>query len=90
MPGSIEGAPGILEAEHWEFCFDARPANHTWSWRHVGEEGWILGKSAAYTDLRRTISDAASRGFSPAAGNWVFRGMPMQVQSVARRRTVSA
>ena len=83
--GVFEGASGILEREHWEFSFDSRPTNLTWSWRQVGEMGRTVRKSAAYADLRLAVNDAVSRGFSPAAGNWVVRGVPMTIRAALRR-----
>ena len=73
-----------------EFSFDNRPANRTWSWRRVGEKGRTVEKSAAYADLRLAVNDAVQRGFSPAAGNWVVRGVPMTMRSIVGRRTLSA
>jgi hypothetical protein len=82
--GVFEGAPGILEREHWEFSFDSRPTNLTWSWRHVGDRGRTVRKSAAFADLRLAVNDASSHGFSPAAGNWVVRGVPMSMRAALR------
>ena len=86
--GVFEGASGVLECEHWEFSFDSRPTNLTWSWRQVGDMGRTVRKSAAYADLRLAVNDAVSLGFSPAAGNWVVRGVPMTMRP-ALRRTVT-
>jgi hypothetical protein len=86
--GVFEGAPGILEREHWEFSFDSRPTNLTWSWRQVGEKGRTVLKSAAFADLKRAVDDAVSGGFSPGAGNWVVRGVPVTMRA-ALRRTLS-
>ena len=89
LAGVFEGAPGVLEREHWEFSFDSRPTNRTWSWRQVGESGRTVRRSAAYADLRLAVNDAVSLGFSSAAGNWVVRGVPLTMRA-ALRRTLSA
>ena len=86
--GTFEGAPGNLEREHWEFSFDSRSTNQTWSWRQVGEKGRVLRKSAAFADLSLAVDDAVSHGFSTAVGNWVVRGVPITMRA-ALRRTLS-
>ena len=83
--GVFEGAPGILEREHWEFSFDGRPTNRTWAWRQVGDKGYTVRKSAAFADLKLAVDDAVRRGFSPAEGNWVVRGVPITMRAALRR-----
>ena len=75
--GVVVGAPGSLEREHWEFSFDSRPTNLSWSWRQVGASGGAIARSAAFADLRLAVDDAVARGFSPGSGDWVVRGIPV-------------
>ena len=89
LAATFEGAPGTLEREHWEFSFDSRPTNLTWSWRQVCANGDSVRKSFPFADLRLAVSDAVGRGFSPGSGDWVVRGMPMTARSVARRRAIA-
>ena len=87
--GVAGGAPGSLECEHWEFSFDSRPTNLSWSWRQVSPGGGAIARSAGFADLRLAVDDAVVRGFSPGSGNWVFRGIPVTARSVARLRAVA-
>ena len=88
--GSVfAGAPGAREREHWEFSFDSRSTNLTWSWRRVCAKGRAIGRSAAFADLRLAVNDAVGRGFLPGSGDWVVRGMPMTARPVARQRAVA-
>jgi len=85
MPRNIfKGTPNLLEGDHWEFSFDDRPTNLTWSWRQIGENGLTIECSAAYADLSEAVNDAVSRGFVPGTGNWVVRGVPVTPRAAAR------
>jgi hypothetical protein len=86
MFGSVfQGTPHALGREHWEFSYDSRPTNLTWSWRQVSAKGHTIGSSAAFADLRLAVNDAVRRGFSPDSGDWVIRGLPMTARSAAPR-----
>ena len=77
LGGVVVGAPGSLEHEHWEFSFDSRPSNLSWSWRQVSASGGAIARSAAFAELRLAVDDAVARGFSPGSGDWVVRGIPV-------------
>jgi hypothetical protein len=87
--GDVQGGPDALEHEHWEFSFDSRPTNLTWSWRLVCEKGRTVERSTAFADLRWAVNDAIKRGFSPASGDWVFRGVPLRPRALAHERATA-
>lgn len=87
--GSFQGGPDSLEREHWEFSFDSRLTNLTWSWRLVCDKGRSVERSFAFADLRLAVDDAIKRGFSPAAGNWVVRGVPVRPRAPAHERATA-
>ena len=89
LGGVVVGAPGSLEREHWEFSFDSRPSNLSWSWRQVSASGGAKARSAAFSELRLAVDDAVARGFSPGSGNWVFRGIPVTARSGARLQAIA-
>jgi hypothetical protein len=87
--GSVQGGSDSLERRHWEFSFDNRPTNQTWSWRLVCDEGRSVERSIAFKDLRCAVDDAIKRGFSPASGDWVVRGVPLQPRPAAHERATA-
>jgi hypothetical protein len=84
----VVGSREILDREHWEFSFDSRPTNLSWSWRQISAKGGCIARSAAFADLRLAVDDAVTRGFSPGSGNWVVRGIRVMARPVAQQRAV--
>jgi len=87
--GNVQGEPDCLERGHWEFSFDSRPTNLTWSWRLVCDKGLSAERSFAFADLRSAVDDAIKRGFSPASGLWVVRGIPVRLRAPAHERATA-
>jgi hypothetical protein len=83
--GNVQGAPDSLARGHWEFSFDSRPTNLTWSWRLVCDKGRSVERSMAFADLRLAVDNAVKRGFSPASGNWVVRGVLVRPRTAHER-----
>ena len=89
LGGVVVGALGFFDREHWEFSFDSRPTNLSWSWRQVSARGGAIARSGPFSDLRLAVEDAVVRGFSPSSGNWVFRGIPVTARSAARLQAIT-
>ena len=84
--GNVQGGSDSLERRHWEFSFDSRPTNLTWSWRLVDDKGRTAEKSIAFADLRSAVDDAVKRGFSPDSGDWVVRGVLVRPRAPAHEQ----
>ena len=80
MPQQFAGKR--LEGEYWEFAYDSRPTNSTWSWRHVAADGGTDSKSGAFKDFGEATVDALSNGFSPKQCKYVVRGRLIATQFI--------